>query len=180
MARTPPYHQQVLASEYQLVPLVHSFDQLDYQTAVRPLGRIALLLYRDPRAQRVTDGNRFDEAYPIISVSKRLWIDLRCSQPDRDSENQRAVSDALLELLPFAPLRVHVVRIKVSTLAGVQDDVGLGKCPPERFPGGIQFVFVEVPGADHGLIEAPCRKHAAGEARRSLWRIFVAAWTFYT
>jgi hypothetical protein len=53
------------------------------------------------------------------------------------------VGNPLFEGLGLAPLRVHVVRIKIPALAGVENDVGFGDGPAAAAAPEADFKFLE-------------------------------------
>src|SRR4051812_1251488 len=112
--------------EHGLAALVERFHELDHHALSGTLWVVPMLLHGATRPQGVADEYGFDEAQPIIAVGKCLKVDLARSLAHRDAEHERAVRDALLEILRLAPLGVHVVRIEIAGLARVQDNVGLG------------------------------------------------------
>ena len=76
-----------------------------------------------------------DEAQAVVSVGEGFRVDVPGRQTDCDGENQGAVGDALTEFLSLTPLSIHVMRIKITALAGVQDDVSFGYSPTQCFAG---------------------------------------------
>src|SRR5687768_8344978 len=71
------------------------------------------------------------------------------------------MGNSLPELLGLAPLRVHVVRVEVAGLPGMEHDVGFGDRPPQRPPLGAELVLLEVALLDHR--SSPTRVMGVGE-----------------
>jgi hypothetical protein len=62
------------------------------------------------------------------------------------------MGDALAEFLPLTPFGIHVVRIEVATLTGVQDEIGFGYRPAQGFARGTGLIVFEVLSVHHRLI----------------------------
>jgi hypothetical protein len=59
------------------------------------------------------------------------------------------VGYAAAEVLGATPLLVHVVRVEIAGLSGVQHDVGFCDGTPERLTDIAGFVVLKEPGRDH-------------------------------
>src|SRR5215203_1769214 len=114
------------------VALVDDFALFVNKTVLRALRIFLLILYRDGDAYRVADEDRLDETQSIVAVTEGYRIDFAGCHAYSDGEYQRPMGHALAEGLGLYPLGVHVVRVEVSGVTGVDHDVGLGN----RAPGG--------------------------------------------
>ena len=110
---------------------------------------LPLFLYRHAGANRVSDKDRFDEAEPVIAVRERLGIHIPRRHAHGHAEDQRAVRDALTKCLGPAPLGIHMVRIIVSGLSGVRDDVRFRNRTPQRLACCAYLVVFKKLASDH-------------------------------
>ena len=125
----------MLASYDRLLVLIKHLTELYDDPMIREFGGIALFLDRDPDSQRITNEYRFDKTEAIVAVGERFRIDLTSRETDGNAEYQSSMGQALLERLQLAPFRVHVVRVKVTRLSGMQDNVGLRDGATRRVTG---------------------------------------------
>jgi hypothetical protein len=89
----------------------------------RLLDCVSLFLNRYSHADCIANKNRLDKSQAIISIRHGAWIDYARSKPDSYAEDERAVSDSSAEWLSATPLLVHVVRVEVAGLTGMQYDI---------------------------------------------------------
>ena len=59
------------------------------------------------------------------------------------------MSDALAEVLSFAPFGIHVVRKKISRLSSMEHDIGLGDRAAYRLPRVVELIFIKSNGMEH-------------------------------
>jgi hypothetical protein len=141
----------MLADQHGLVVLIEHLDLLGHDPALGPLRVIALVDDCGGDANGIADEDRPDEAQPIIAIRHRAHIDRPGGHADRYAEDQRAVRDALAEILGFTPLGVHMVWEEVAGLSGMYHDVGLGDRAAERLAGEADGVIFEELFLEHGL-----------------------------
>ena len=144
----------MLADQHSLIVLVEHLNLLGHDPALGALGVIALVGDCGGDADGIADEDRPDEAQPIIAVRHRAWVDRPGGHADRHAEDQRAVRDALAEILGFTPLGVHVVREEVTGLPSMYHDVGLGDRAAERSAGKADRIVFEELFLEHDL-DAP-------------------------
>jgi hypothetical protein len=99
---------------------------------VWPLWIFALLLNRGADIDCVTYEDRPYKTHAIVTVRHCARIDVACGHSNGHAQNQGAVSDSALKGLRKTPGFIHVMRIEVSGLTGVQDDVSFSHCSPAR------------------------------------------------
>src|SRR6266702_587344 len=142
----------MLRDQHRLPTLVYHFQSFDNNAVCRTLHILAHLLDRRAHVNRIVQEDWPDEAQTVVSVTHRARIDLTCSHAHSYAEHQGAVRHPLPERLRPAPLRIHVVRIEVARLPGVQHDVGLGNCPAYRLsPRACDKVFEKHLGCHESL-----------------------------
>ncbi len=123
----------MLARKHGFIVLIEDFHQLA-DHAMRWFFVVVLFLDRHANADGIANKNGLDETQAVIAVGKRLGIDRARRHANRDAEDQRAVRDTLLELLRLAPFGIHVMRVKIARLAGVDDNVRLRDRATQSFP----------------------------------------------
>ena len=99
--------------------------------------------------QRITYKDRLDKPQPVISVAERLRVYLTCRQAHRQAENESAVRYALPKKLRFAPFRIHVVRIEITCLSRMQNDIRLGNSSTQSLSGRTNYVILKMPTSAH-------------------------------
>ena len=113
----------MIGGEYGLIPLIPNLQSFNYDAAFRILGMISLFAgcYRD--TNRVIQKHRTNKTQTIIAVTHGFGIYLSGGHAHAYAENQRSVSHTLTKTLFLAPLRVHMVRVEVPGLPGVQHNI---------------------------------------------------------
>ena len=82
---------------------------------------------------------------------KACGIDITRTETHGNSENQSAVGDASSEFLSLTPLGIHMMRIEITALPGVQHDVGFGYSPAQSFASRTNLIIFKVFGLNHWL-----------------------------
>ena len=149
----------MFAREDGFLVLVENFHQLAHH-AEAGLFVFALFLDGHAHADGVADEHRLDEPQPVVAVRKRLGINHPRCHADGHAEDERAVRDALFKILGFAPFRVHVVRIKITGLTGVQHDVRFRNGAAHGFTGSADDVVFEKLGLDHAELRVAFKGRA--------------------
>jgi len=129
------HHQQVLASHDCLLVLIKHLTELRDDSMIGEFRRVALLLDGDSDSQRIANEYRLDKTKAIVAVGERFRIDLTGREADGNAEHQSSMGHALLERLQLAPLRIHMVGVKVTRLSGMKHNVGFGDSATRRVPG---------------------------------------------
>ena len=138
----------MFASKDGFVALVGYFHEFVHDGVARLLV-FTLFLDGYAHSNGVADEHRLDESHAVVAVREGLGIDRARRQAHRHAEDERAMRNALLEFLRLAPFGVQVVRITVTGLARVQDDVRLGDGAAECLAGRAHRVVFEELGCDH-------------------------------
>src|SRR5258708_21617456 len=160
-------HQQMLAGQPNLVVLIEDFTEFNDYAIPRPLDVIALLFDPVFHANGVADEYRPDETQAIISVREGQWIYEPSGHAHRHAEDQCAVSGAASEFLGLAPLRIHMVRVEIARLTGVQNDVRFGDGTAQCFTNGVHGIIFEKLFLHHGARRLACRPSIQVLAQRS-------------
>src|SRR6516225_4735871 len=134
----------MLADQYGLTLLIDYLAGLDHDSMVRPLRVIALFLDRDLHVQSVSNKDGVYEAQTVVSVRHSMRVDDTCCHTDPDAEDQCPVRNPMSKRLRTAPFLIHVVRIEISRLAGMQNNVRLGDRSSARYAVFFRLVFVKV------------------------------------
>lgn len=120
----PFYQQQMLADQNHFLLLVPHFTGLYYDAVCRSFRVVALFLYGNKGAKSVLNKDGLYKSQTVVSVRHGVGIDGIGRQPNSNTKDERSVRHALPKWLRFAPLSIHVVRIEVSCLPGVEYDIG--------------------------------------------------------
>jgi len=124
LGRASFYEQKMLGDEDGFIALVDYVESFDDDTVRGALGVFAELFDGDVDANGVVEEHGFHETEAVVAVTHGAGIDGASGHADGYAEDEGAVGDALAEGLGLAPLGIHVMRVEVTGLAGVEDDVG--------------------------------------------------------
>jgi hypothetical protein len=139
----------VFARKYGLIVLVRYLAGLDHDSVGWLFRDIALLFDRNLNPNRIADKDRFDESKPVVAIRNSMRIDDTRGESDAHAEDQRSMGDAPSKWLGTAPFLVHVVWIKVSGLASMKHDIGLGDGTPSCVSLRSHDVFFEILSIHH-------------------------------
>lgn len=137
-------HQQMVSDHNGFALLVNDVEMLGHNALVGMLLMVFLIANGDYRMDGVADIDRFDKAQVVVAIRESDGIDKRGSKANSHAEGQRAVGDALTEVVLLAPIGVYVVRKEVARLAGVNHDVGLGDGLAARGTGVSQLIVLKI------------------------------------
>ncbi len=130
----------MFADHYQLTVLIVNLHQLDHKTKARFfMIRLVLYLYFNP--DRIPDKHRTGKAEPLIPIGHRHGIDLVGSQPNGNTEDQRAMRNSLLKRLRLTPFLVHMMGEKITGLSSMKNDISFGDRSPDTtvaLPGSFE------------------------------------------
>lgn len=139
----------MFADHHKFSRLIMTFHQLG-NNAIAWLFVIGLVADRDRHANGILNEHRPGEPKPLISVGHGYFVDHIRGQADGDAEDERSMGDAPTERLRLTPLLIHVMRKKISGLAGMHDDV--------RLRDGAAMRLADLPGLE--LLEILPDEHA--------------------
>lgn len=108
--------------------LVRNLKRFHDDAVISSFRIIALFTDGHTSADRVIQKDWLDETQTVISIAHRTRVNLSGRHAHADGKDQSAVSNALFERLRAAPLSVHMMRVKIARLTGVQDDIGFSDC----------------------------------------------------
>lgn len=150
----PCNEKQMFTNQYGFAALVDHFQELAHHAVAR-FFVIAFVFDAYADVDGIADEYRLDESQAVVSVGKCFRIDHPCCHADGNTENESAMGNPLLEVLSLAPFHVHVVRIKITRLAGVHDDIGLCDRASASLARCPNLVVFKVLGFKHA-IEMSC------------------------
>ena len=151
LGRASLHQGQMLTRQYDVAVLVNDFEQVNQHAVGGPPGIIAFVFDREADVDRVANKNRADKTDAVVAIGKRDRIDLRGRHPGTNTENQRAVGNALAKLIRLGPLGVHMVRKEVPGLSGMGDNIALGNRPTQGLARRASLVLFEIGCFDHGV-----------------------------
>ena len=141
----PSFHeQQMFADQHGFVPLVQNRARLHYDALLQTFRVVTLLFDCHGHPDGVSDENRFYETEPVIPVGHSVWVDFARGHSHSNAEDQRPVSQALPERLCFAPFCIHVMRIEITGLSGMDYDIGFRDRAPARLALLARNVVFEI------------------------------------
>src|ERR1700744_5831987 len=103
----------------------------------RGLG-VAFLFDGHTDVQGIADEDWFEKAESVVSIAKGFRVDFPRGHAHGHAENQSAVRDSLSERLRLAPFGIHVMRIEVTRLAGMDNEVRFGDGSAQGLADGTQ------------------------------------------
>jgi hypothetical protein len=142
----------MLACQHGLVALIDHLDALDHDAVIGALGVVALVFDGDPDVNRIADEDGLDEAQTVVAVGESQRINGTGRHADADAEDQRAMGDALPEVLRLTPLCIHVMGIKIAGLPRMEHNIGLRNRAPQRLTRVAQGIVLEVAFLDHSSV----------------------------
>jgi len=143
------HEQQVLASEDDFGALVESLAGFNNDSVRGSFRVVAFFFDRNDRVNRISDKDRLDEAEAIVSIRHGVRINGASRQTYGDTEHERAMGDTLAKWLLAAPFGVHVMRVEIASLTGVEDNIGLSDCPAVSFAAFFERVVLKIPFRQH-------------------------------
>ena len=121
----------MFAIHHGLAVLVFRFGDFYDPPVVRALRVVRFAADCDGGPYRVARMDRVRKPEPLVAVSECAGIDLRGRQSDANSERHGAVRDGFLEWLGCAEFLIDVMRIIVSRMPGMEDDIRFRDRPAE-------------------------------------------------
>lgn len=149
--RLTSHQVQMLAREHDGSVLIGHGELLDHNAHITPLGVWALFADGGDHRDGVVDKHGLDKAQAVIAIRHGMRIDVASSHPHRHTKHQRPVRHALPKWLRFAPFRVHVMRKKVTRLAGMGHDVTFGDGAAKRGTTTADLIFFKILLANHSV-----------------------------
>jgi hypothetical protein len=117
---------QVLADQNGLLFLIADLYPFHDDAMFRPLRIFAFLVNGSCHINRVAQENRQDETHVVVAIRHRARIDIARGHSNGDTQNQRAVRDSPPERLCPAPRFIHMMRVEIAGLPGMQNYIRFG------------------------------------------------------
>lgn len=154
--------KNVLAVHDNFVPLVQNLASFHHATGVWALGIVLFVLNCNPRPQGVADEDWLDKTQLVEAVSERHGINPASGESNADGKDHGPVSNAPAELGLSSKLCIHMMREEISSMSGVDDDVGFRDRTPRGYPlspDRVVFeIFCAVQSSPRRLARVPCRQ----------------------
>src|SRR5262245_15651037 len=113
----------MFAYQDSLITLIDNFTFLDYKTMINALRIIPFISNYHHNMDSVSNEDRLEKTQTIVAIRERQFIDNASRHTDSNAKDQSTVSDTLAKFLRLTPLRIHMVRIKVSSLPRMQHNI---------------------------------------------------------
>ena len=134
----------MFAIHHGLAVLVFRFGDFDNSPEFRALRVVGFAADCDGGPYRVASMDRVRKPKPLVTVCECAGIDLRGRQSDANSERHGAVRNGLLEWLCCAEFLIDVMRIIVSRMAGMEDDVRFRDRPAEALAFFANYIVFKI------------------------------------
>jgi hypothetical protein len=144
--------EDMFAIQDYFVTLIQNLTSFHHPAQVGPFGILLLVQNRNPGAQRVANENWFRKSQFIVSIGKGDRIDFSRGESNSYGECHGSVGDALAEWGLAGKLGIDVMGEKVSTMPGVDDDIGFRDGSSGRDAVGADLVVLEILGSGHRWI----------------------------
>ena len=135
--------KQVVANQHGFASLIRHLASFDHHAVSRAPRIFSLFGNCHFHVERVADVDRFDEPEPVVPIRHGAWVHDLGGHTHRNAEDEGSVRNAVAEGLSPAPFFVHVVRVEVAGLAGVDHDVGFRDGPPGGDTGVAGLVVLK-------------------------------------
>lgn len=132
----------MITNHHTFLLLIKHFHPLGYQAHARFLVQF-LFGNRNFYFDGIPYKNRFYKTQPVVPITECHFIYKRSRHPNSYTKNQSAVCYSLFEGLRFAPFGIHMMREKITCLAGMHYNIGFGYGAPNGFTAAAFNIIFE-------------------------------------